>query len=29
MLTETATLAMPPTATWYRGRDAIATGLRI
>jgi RNA polymerase sigma-70 factor (ECF subfamily) len=28
MLTETATLAMPPTATWYRGRDAVAIGLR-
>ena len=28
MLTDGATLAMPPTATWYRGRDAIATGLR-
>jgi RNA polymerase sigma-70 factor, ECF subfamily len=23
MLTESATLAMPPTASWYRGRDAI------
>ena len=28
MLTETATLAMPPTATWFRGRDAVATFLR-
>ena len=28
MLTEGATLAMPPTASWYGGRDAIATGLR-
>ncbi len=28
MLTEGATLAMPPTATWYRGRDAVAAGLR-
>jgi len=28
MLTEGATLAMPPTPTWYRGRDAAATGLR-
>ncbi len=28
MLTDRATLAMPPTATWYRGRDAIATGLK-
>jgi RNA polymerase sigma-70 factor (ECF subfamily) len=28
MLTETASLAMPPTATWLRGRDAIATFLR-
>jgi RNA polymerase sigma-70 factor (ECF subfamily) len=28
MLTETATLAMPPTASWFRGRDAIATFLR-
>ena len=28
MLTEGATLAMPPTASWLGGRDAIATGLR-
>lgn len=28
MLTEGATLAMPPTATWYRSRAAVATGLR-
>jgi RNA polymerase sigma-70 factor, ECF subfamily len=28
MLTETATLAMPPTASWFRGRDAIAAFLR-
>ncbi|MGI5132251.1 sigma-70 family RNA polymerase sigma factor [Pseudonocardia sp. CA-107938] len=27
MLTETAAIAMPPTATWYRGRSAVATGL--
>jgi RNA polymerase sigma-70 factor (ECF subfamily) len=27
MLTETASLAMPPTATWLRGREAIATFL--
>jgi RNA polymerase sigma-70 factor, ECF subfamily len=27
MLTETASLAMPPTATWLRGRDTIATFL--
>jgi RNA polymerase sigma-70 factor (ECF subfamily) len=27
MLTESATIAMPPTATWYRGRCAVATGL--
>jgi RNA polymerase sigma-70 factor, ECF subfamily len=28
MLTDRATLAMPPTATWYRGGEAIANGLR-
>src|SRR5205085_4618509 len=28
MLTETAALAMPPTATWFRGRDTIGTFLR-
>jgi RNA polymerase sigma-70 factor (ECF subfamily) len=28
MLTDTATLAMPPTASWFRGRDAIAAFLR-
>jgi RNA polymerase sigma-70 factor (ECF subfamily) len=28
MLTDGATLAMPPTATWYRGPDAIAAGLK-
>ena len=27
MLTESATVAMPPTATWYRGRDAVAAFL--
>jgi RNA polymerase sigma-70 factor (ECF subfamily) len=27
LLTESATIAMPPTATWYRGRCAVATGL--
>jgi RNA polymerase sigma-70 factor, ECF subfamily len=27
MLTEGVTLAMPPTATWYRGRDAVTVGL--
>jgi RNA polymerase sigma-70 factor (ECF subfamily) len=27
MLTDSATIAMPPTATWYRGRDAVVTGL--
>jgi RNA polymerase sigma-70 factor, ECF subfamily len=29
MLTESATIAMPPTPTWFRGSDAIATGLRV
>ena len=29
MLTEEATLAMPPTPTWYRGRDAVAAALRV
>jgi RNA polymerase sigma-70 factor (ECF subfamily) len=28
MLTDSATLAMPPTISWFRGRDAIATFLR-
>ena len=28
MLTDGATIAMPPTATWYRGRAEVATGLR-
>ncbi|HEY2200545.1 MAG TPA: sigma-70 family RNA polymerase sigma factor [Solirubrobacteraceae bacterium] len=28
LLTETAALAMPPTATWFRGRDVIAAFLR-
>ncbi|MEU8310653.1 RNA polymerase subunit sigma-70 [Actinomadura sp. NPDC048955] len=28
MLTDEATIAMPPTATWYRGRDAVAAFLR-
>ncbi|MBV9197488.1 MAG: nuclear transport factor 2 family protein [Solirubrobacterales bacterium] len=28
MLTETASLAMPPTASWLRGRDTIVTFLR-
>jgi RNA polymerase sigma-70 factor (ECF subfamily) len=27
MLTDGATIAMPPTATWYRGRDAVAAFL--
>ncbi len=27
MLTEGATLAMPPTASWWRGRDAVIAGL--
>ncbi|GAA5124484.1 sigma-70 family RNA polymerase sigma factor [Pseudonocardia adelaidensis] len=29
MLTESATIAMPPTATWYRGRCAVAAGLGV
>jgi RNA polymerase sigma-70 factor, ECF subfamily len=29
MLTEGATLSMPPTAGWLRGRDVIATSLRV
>ncbi|MDL4814145.1 sigma-70 family RNA polymerase sigma factor [Actinomadura opuntiae] len=28
MLTDGATIAMPPTPTWYRGRDAVAAFLR-
>ncbi len=28
MLTDDATIAMPPQPTWYRGRDAVATFLR-
>jgi RNA polymerase sigma-70 factor (ECF subfamily) len=28
MLTDSATIAMPPTATWYRGRDAVVAGLK-
>lgn len=28
MLADGATLAMPPTPTWYRGRDAVGAGLR-
>jgi RNA polymerase sigma-70 factor, ECF subfamily len=28
MLAQGATLAMPPTPNWFRGRDTIATGLR-
>jgi RNA polymerase sigma-70 factor, ECF subfamily len=28
MLTDEATIAMPPRATWYRGRDAVAAFLR-
>jgi RNA polymerase sigma-70 factor, ECF subfamily len=27
MLTESATLAMPPTASWFRGRDAVVAAL--
>jgi RNA polymerase sigma-70 factor (ECF subfamily) len=27
MLTDSVTIAMPPTATWYRGRDAVAAFL--
>jgi RNA polymerase sigma-70 factor (ECF subfamily) len=27
MLTESATIAMPPTSTWYRGREAVITFL--
>jgi RNA polymerase sigma-70 factor (ECF subfamily) len=29
MLSESATLAMPPTASWYRGRDAVAMILHV
>jgi RNA polymerase sigma-70 factor (ECF subfamily) len=29
MLTETAIATMPPTHTWFRGRDAFAVGLRV
>jgi len=28
MLTDSVTIAMPPTATWYRGRDAVAAFLK-
>jgi len=28
LLTEDAAMAMPPTAAWYRGRDAVIEGLR-
>jgi RNA polymerase sigma-70 factor, ECF subfamily len=28
MLTEGAILAMPPTAAWFSGRDAVAAGLK-
>jgi RNA polymerase sigma-70 factor, ECF subfamily len=28
MLTDSAAIAMPPTATWYRGRDAVVAGLK-
>src|SRR5262249_6315824 len=29
LLTDSAALAMPPTATWFRGRDVIAAFLRL